>query len=89
MDNIIDTPLFRKYMTLNRFTQLLRFLHFADNNEPNYEDRLWKIRNVFTKIVAKFHECYNPNQKLLINSFFHLEGHILKNNERLNGLNCR
>ena len=56
VDNITDTPLFRKYMTLNRFRQLLRFLHFADNIEPNYEDRLWKIRNVFNKIVAKFHE---------------------------------
>ena len=55
-DNTTDTPLFRKYMTLNGFRQLLRFLHFADNNEPNYENSLWKIRNVFAKIVAQFQE---------------------------------
>ena len=85
-DNTIGTPLFRKYMTLNRFRQLLRFLHFADNNEPNYEYRLWKIGNVFTKIVAKFHEYCYPKQKLVINSFWHLEGHILKNNAPLQGL---
>ena len=53
VDNITDTPLCRKYMTLNRIRQLLRFLHFADINEPNYEGRLWKIRKVFTKIVYK------------------------------------
>ena len=36
--------------------------------------------------MAKFHEHYNPSQKLVINSFLHLEGHILKNNAPLKGL---
>ena len=54
VDSITDTPLFRKYMTLNRFRQLLRFLHFADNNEPNYEDRLGKLEMRSLKLWQSF-----------------------------------
>ena len=46
VDAMMETPFFKKYMTPNRFRQLLRYLHFADNDQPNAEDRLWKIRNV-------------------------------------------
>ena len=60
VDAMMETPFFKKYMTQNRFRQLLRYLHFADNNQPNVEDRL---RNVFSQ---KFSEFYNPKQKLVI-----------------------
>ena len=66
VDAMMETPFFKKYMTQNRFRQLLRYLHFANNNQSNTEDRLWKIRNVFSQIVFKFSEFYNPKQKLVI-----------------------
>ena len=64
VDEIIDTPRFQKYMTRQRFGQILRFLHFEDNNNASDQDRFWKIRNIFTKLVAKFSKFYKLNQNL-------------------------
>lgn len=38
----------------DRFPSLHRFLHFVDNNNPIENDRLWKVRKVFTMIVEKY-----------------------------------
>ena len=35
VDEIVDNPLFRKYMTKQRFGQILQFLHFEDNNNAS------------------------------------------------------
>ena len=66
----METNFFKKYNAQNRFRQLLRYLHFADNNQPNAEDRLWKIRNVFSQIISKFSKFYNPKQNLVIDDSY-------------------
>ena len=66
VDYAYETPIFRDYISRHRYGQILRFLHFADNNNPNEQDRLWKIRNVFQDFVHKFTKFYNPLQKLVI-----------------------
>ena len=47
-DELIETPIFGKYMSRDRYLQINQFLHFVDNEENQKDDRLWKIRNVFS-----------------------------------------
>ena len=61
-----ETSFFAKYMRRDRFVQLLRYLHFADNNNPNANDSLWKIRNIFDNLNTKFGNLFTPFQKLVI-----------------------
>jgi hypothetical protein len=70
-DELVETPIFRKVMPRDRFTMLLKFLHFSNNNEklskynPFY-DRLWKIRDVFDLLNASYKEAYDPAENLAI-----------------------
>ena len=47
---LLSTPIFSKVMTCDRFRIILKFLHFNDNDDPDYDpnsderDRLHKIR---------------------------------------------
>ncbi|KAK3892931.1 hypothetical protein Pcinc_003237 [Petrolisthes cinctipes] len=54
-DALISTPLFSKYVPRDRFLLLLSFLHFSDNENPNKEDRIWKVRgtNIDIPVVHK------------------------------------
>ncbi|XP_054722415.1 piggyBac transposable element-derived protein 4-like [Uloborus diversus] len=70
-DELIETPIFGKSMSRDRYLQILKFLHFANNenspdrNDPNY-DRLWKIREVFDHINLYFRSLYDPTEELSI-----------------------
>jgi len=57
------TPFYSNVMARNRFFQLLRFLHFENNDDPDY-DWLWKIRKIFDTLNNKFCELYNPTEHL-------------------------
>ena len=71
LQDIRDVPFFRKYMSRDRFTSILRFLHFTDNsnapssNDPGY-DRLWKIRPIMSAILDLFSRYFRPYQNLCI-----------------------
>ncbi|KAK9737125.1 Transposase IS4 [Popillia japonica] len=39
-------PMVKNAMRRNRFEQILRFLHFADNTNINPEDKMWKLRSL-------------------------------------------
>lgn len=47
-DTIIASNFISNYMSRNRFTQLLRYIHFAFNKEDptGSNDKLWKIRDM-------------------------------------------
>ena len=64
-DNL-SIPLFKKYMTRDRFFMLSKFLHFADNNDPNEDDPIWKVRQVFTMFVTRFSKYFDPYRKMVI-----------------------
>jgi hypothetical protein len=55
---ILVTPIFGKHMSRNRFENILRFLHFNNNEnliprgQPGY-DRLFKLRKIIDGIVTK------------------------------------
>ena len=50
-DDLTVTPIFAKYMSRDRFLDILRYLHFADNIIDNLDepvvDRLRKVREFF------------------------------------------
>lgn len=60
---------FPQYMSRDRFLLILRFLHFCKNpkaNEPQPEDRLYKIRSVVDYFNNKMLVTYYPGQELSI-----------------------
>ncbi|XP_068993070.1 piggyBac transposable element-derived protein 4-like [Neodiprion pinetum] len=64
---LLDTPIFRKTMSRNRFRQILSFLHFSDNNnKPNNPDRLCKVQFIIDYFSKKFKENFNPSQNISI-----------------------
>ena len=65
-DSLISTTTFPKYMTRDRYILLSRFIHFADNNYQDVDDRLWKIRPVMKMVLKLFSKYFKPNQKLVI-----------------------
>ena len=68
---MLETPFFRKILSLDKFKQILKYLHFSDNSnapsktEESY-DRLWKIRNIFDILVKNFKNAYNPAQNCVV-----------------------
>lgn len=61
----IETPIFPKTMSQNRFMQIWRMWHFC-NNDLLYDrsDKLFKIREVMNYIQYKFQSVYTPMQQL-------------------------
>jgi hypothetical protein len=60
----LHAPFYGETMTRDRFLNVLRFLHFADNSQsPDKRDecdRLWKLRTVFDKLNDSYAKFYNP-----------------------------
>ena len=64
---LIETPIFSKTMTRNRFKQILAFIHFSDNNNvPDNADRLFKIQHIINYFSKKFQENLKPGQNISI-----------------------
>lgn len=63
---LLTTPVFNKYMTRDRFFGLFSFLQFTDRENPDCNDRLWKVRTIFTMIVSRFQTFFYPFRKLVI-----------------------
>ena len=62
IDPLIQTPMFGKYMTRDRFLLLLSFLYFADSENRNTGDRIWEVREILSIPSRKWwsmsHSCY-------------------------------
>ena len=56
IDEIYSTPIFSDVMSRNRFTLNLKFLHFNDNLDADYDpqDRLHKIRPLLDILRTQF-----------------------------------
>jgi hypothetical protein len=64
-DNLLSTPIFSQIFTRNRFQDILRFLHFS-NNDLADADRLVKIKPIIIALKDKFSNCTNPTKNLCI-----------------------
>ena len=64
---IIETPIFRQYMSANHYFSILQFLHCCDVNEQTEDaDRLKKINTILEIVRNSFQTCLRPFQKLVI-----------------------
>jgi hypothetical protein len=62
-DHMFSLPLFKAIMDRDRYILLLKFWHFANNEEnENNRDRLYKIRALITQLNTKFEEVYIPSE---------------------------
>ena len=53
-DGAVPAGNFGRYMARNRCTDILRDLHFVDNEAPRTRDKLWKLRPVVDKLQERF-----------------------------------
>lgn len=65
-NELFSIPLPKKVMSRNRFELLLRFWHFANNEEAAADNRLCKIENVINKFIHSFQSYYTPAEKICI-----------------------
>ena len=68
MDPFLDTPIFRKLTSRNRFEQIWWCLHF-NNNEllQQSTNRLFKIQPLLDFFLERFQTIQKPNQQLSLN----------------------
>ena len=71
-DPLLSTPILRQCFTRNRYQDILRFLHLANNEDVGSNDRLKKVKPTINNLKHKFSNCVNPAQKLCID-----ESHML------------
>ncbi|XP_043524705.1 piggyBac transposable element-derived protein 4-like [Frieseomelitta varia] len=64
-DKLIRTESFGEIMSRDRYTLLLKILHFCDNNNENY-DPIIKIRHILEKLKTSFKTAFYPYEKLCI-----------------------
>ncbi|XP_060874821.1 piggyBac transposable element-derived protein 4-like [Metopolophium dirhodum] len=55
-----------KIMSQNRFELLLRFWHFADNEETPDNDRIYKVRDLLERVVKNYQNVMEPDEYLAI-----------------------
>ena len=68
-DPLLPTPIFNKYMRRDRFRAVLTFLQFANRDDPpdNYNnDRIWKVREVYEKLMSRYQKYFYPFKRLVI-----------------------
>lgn len=71
-DDYLSSPIFSKLMIRDRFNFIQRFLHFNNNEDPQYDkddenqDRLHKIRPLLDIIQRRCRTIYCPGQNLSV-----------------------
>ena len=63
---LLYTPIFSSSISRDRWMLIMEFLHFADNSQPQHNDKLAKIRPLITFMNNRFQEVYVPDQNISI-----------------------
>ena len=65
---LTQTPGFNDTMPRNRFLQILRYLHFVDNEDVSVDktNKMWKVQNVLDFHNKRFRAVYCPHRELSI-----------------------
>ncbi|CAH1965511.1 unnamed protein product [Acanthoscelides obtectus] len=63
---LFSFPLSKNTMPRNRFELLLRFWHFANNDEATPGDRTHKINAIFNEFIKNFKNAYTPGETICI-----------------------
>lgn len=54
----------KEAMRRDRFIQIMRFLHCADNSKIDTTDKMWKLRPLITKLQSSFLKYYQPTENM-------------------------
>ena len=65
-DSLTITPSFSAAMKRDRWMSILMFLHFADNEAADVNDKLRKVRPLLDLLLTRFQEVYTPSQTISI-----------------------
>jgi len=70
-EEILSTPGLSEIISRNRFQQISRFLHFADNAKQypaghGRHDKLFKVRNLLDLITTQCAANYTPHQAVIV-----------------------
>jgi len=69
-NRLLETPIFRKVMSEYKFSLIMKFLHFTNNDDfdPNTHPapKLKKIWEVYQALLANFQKVYTPNRDISI-----------------------
>ncbi|XP_064644697.1 piggyBac transposable element-derived protein 4-like [Lineus longissimus] len=71
-DELVSTPIFSQAMTRDRFQLILKFFHFANNEDRDFDaedperDRLHKVGPVIEMIRTRMAQVYSPGKNLSI-----------------------
>lgn len=60
----MGNPLVINSMRRNRFFEIMKYLHCADNNKPDHNDKGWKIRPLMDKLKQAFLKHFVPEQDI-------------------------
>lgn len=60
----VGNSLVKDSMRRDRFISIMRFIHCANNNEINVNDKVWKLRPVMDMLKDKFLIYFVPSQNL-------------------------
>ncbi|XP_050722482.1 piggyBac transposable element-derived protein 4-like isoform X4 [Eriocheir sinensis] len=88
-DPIINTLLFRKYMTRDRFLLLLSFLFFANMENYSRNDRIWQVREIFPMFLSRYKKYFYPYQKMVVDESLHLYKERLIFKQSIPSKRCR
>ena len=69
-NRILETPIFRRVMTEYRFTLIMKFLHFTNNDEfdasTHPAPKLKKIWEVYQALLKNFQQVYTPKRDVSV-----------------------
>jgi Transposase IS4 len=67
-DELLHSPMFPKAMSRNRFEEILRILHFSDNNMDHSakSSRLWKLGTFLPALLQNFEDCITCDEYLCL-----------------------
>ena len=65
-DILLSTPVFGQTMSRNRYCEIHRYLHFANNEEVEAHNRLGKFGNILTVLKENFKSQFYPFEHLVI-----------------------
>ena len=72
---VLSSPFLTLVMSRTSFLQILRYLHFADNNlapphDSEEHNKLYKIQPFLNLVIARFQKVYSPDRQLAIRGDF-------------------
>ena len=62
-DEFVLTPIFRKFMSRNRYKEIWTHLHFANNEQQQPNDQLFKLCTVTTDLTRMFLRFFSTSAK--------------------------